>query len=414
MLGGLASVLVSASAPAQPAQPKVVVAWAGGLMEVRVGFDRAVDPEVAKLVVGQGITFGDGEKPGVVGRVGGDRGTLRVAAARLADEGRTLILVTDPHPREATYRLNLPVLNLPVEYNLGGVEVTTVTDGKKITTWWPTLDAADARKITKGSAEQDRLSGQTLKSEALTLQTLVSSSRGDVSLILDASHPFEVTFGTESAKSENSKAESHRAALKAEGTGEPIFVSVDFAGVQAIPTDVRAWINGKSLFPRSYVLSWAPPNLPAASASTIPPQLLTGGDPARGEVVFYGEQSKCATCHQIRGKGGVIGPDLTNLAGRDRSWVYQNIMEPSASIHPDYVSYTVTTKDGRIAMGVVRAEGADAVKVSGNDAKQTVIPRVEIEEIRPSSSSIMPVGLLGVIGDDNTRDLLAYLTAVRK
>jgi putative heme-binding domain-containing protein len=71
----------------------------------------------------------------------------------------------------------------------------------------------------------------------------------------------------------------------------------------------------------------------------------------------------------------------------------------------------VAMKDGRIAMGVVRAEGADAVKVSDIDAKQTIIPRADIEEIRPSSSSIMPVGLLGAIGEDSTRDLLAFLTA---
>ena len=67
-------------------------------------------------------------------------------------------------------------------------------------------------------------------------------------------------------------------------------------------------------------------------------------------------------------------------------------------------------KDGRVAMGVIRAEGEAALKVGDIDAKHTVIPRAEIEEIRPSASSIMPVGLLGAIGDERTRDLLAYLT----
>jgi hypothetical protein len=51
------------------------------------------------------------------------------------------------------------------------------------------------------------------------------------------------------------------------------------------------------------------------------------------------------------------------------------------------------------------------LKVGDIDAKQTVIPRVEVEEIRPSASSIMPVGLLGALGEEGTRDLLAYLTA---
>ena len=40
-------------------------------------------------------------------------GRLRIAAARLEDEGRTLVLATDPHPREATYLLNLPAVHGP-------------------------------------------------------------------------------------------------------------------------------------------------------------------------------------------------------------------------------------------------------------------------------------------------------------
>jgi putative heme-binding domain-containing protein len=382
-------------------------------MEVRVAFDRPVDPELAKRIVGQSIEFGEGEKPGSVGRAEGDRGSLRIAAAKLVDDGRTLVLVTDPHPREVTYRLTLPDSKVEISYDLGGVEVAIAEDGQKSSGWWPVLDPAEARKITSGSAEQDWTWSRTLKNGTLTLQTLVSVPRGDVKLTLDAFQPFEATFATESAKSTATKPESHRATLKTEATGEPIFLSLTFSDLKTIPASIRATIGEGSPARSAFVLPWAPPGPPAASPSPIPPQFLTGGDPARGEIAFYGEQAKCANCHQIRGKGGVVGPDLTSLAGRDRAWIYQNIIEPSASIHPNYVSYTVAMKDGRIAMGTVRAEGADAVKVSDIDAKQTVIPRAEIDEIRPSSSSIMPVGLLGVIGDDSTRDLLAYLTATK-
>jgi putative heme-binding domain-containing protein len=335
---------------------------------------------------------------------------LKIAAARLVDEGRTLVLVTDPHPRESTYRLTLPGLKTPVEYDLGGVEVVVVANGSKWSGWWPVLDPVEARRLTKGSAEHDRL-WSSRKQESLTLQTLVKAPIGNVKLDLDAPQTFEATFGTETAKSAASKPDGHRATLKTESTGEPVFLSLTFP---ELPKQLQSSIGGQPLARSSFVLPWAPPSPPSSTASTIPPQLLTGGDPARGEQVFFGEQSKCATCHQVRGKGGIIGPDLTSLAGRDRAWVYQNIIEPSASIHPNYVSHTVALKDGRIAMGVVRAEGLDAVKVSENDTKQTIIPRAEIEEIRPSSSSIMPVGLLGVIGDDNTRDLLAYLTAIHQ
>ena len=417
---GAFSAWASLAVGAEPA-PRVVVAWAVGPMEARVAFDRAVAPEVARRVVGEPIGFGEGEKPGVVGRPGGDRGALRVAAARLVDEGRTLVLVTDPHPREATYRLALPVVKAPgeagtgirieVSYDLGGVDVGLVRGGTKWSGWWPVLDPGLARQITAGSAEHDRAWLLTPTGGTLTLNTLVTAPKGDVSLDLDASSPFEATFGVETTKSVASKADAHRATLKGESTGEAIFLSLTLSiGAGATPR-LRAAIGPEPLPRSAFVLPWAPPTPSPAPPPAIPAELLTGGDPARGEAVFHGEQAKCANCHKVRGKGGVIGPDLSNLAGRDRAWVYQNIIEPSASIHPEYVSHTVAMKDGRIAMGVVRAEGADALKVGDIDAKQTIIPRAEVEEIRPSASSIMPVGLLGAIGEERTRDLLAYLTA---
>ena len=402
--------------------PKVVAAWAAGPMEARVAFDRAVDPEVARRVVGESVGFGEGEKPGgVAGRSGGDRGALRVAAARLVDEGRTLVLVTDPHPREATYRLALPGVKAPGEsgagasvevgYTLGGVEATFAQGPSKWSGWWPVLDPVAARQATAGSAQHERLLDLTSKPGKLTLQTLIASPKGDATLDLDASVPFEAAFGVETTRSIASKADAHRATLKAESTGEPIFFTMAMTTVAGNPPRVRASMGPGPLSREAFVLPWAPPAPSPAPPPTVPAELLTGGDPVRGEAVFLGEQSKCANCHRVRGKGGVIGPDLSNLAGRDRAWVYQNIIEPSASIHPEYVSHTVAMKDGRVAMGVVRAEGEDALKVSDIDAKQTVIPRAEIEEIRPSASSIMPVGLLGAIGEERTRDLLAYLTA---
>jgi putative heme-binding domain-containing protein len=426
MVLGLVCWLGTSLAGAAEPSRVTVAAWASGLMEVRVAFGRAVDPAVATQVVGELIGFGEGEKPGVAGRAGGDRGTLRIAAAKLVDDGRTLVLVTDPHPREATYRLEIPGVKAPgeagtgsrleVTYDLGGVEVSwSEKEGAKPawSGWWPVLDPILAKELTAASVEHARLWPLTLKPGLLTLRTLVNLPKGNVSLALDANAPFQATLGAESTKSVAAKPEAHGARVKAESTGEAIELLVTLTTGEAAPPRFRI-ASGSEVLPRSaFVLPWAPPTPSLASPSPIPAPLLTGGDAVRGEAVFFGEQSKCANCHQVRGKGGIIGPDLSSLAGRDRAWVYQNIVEPSASIHPNYVSYTVALKDGRVAMGVVRAEGADAIKVGDIDAKQTIIPRADIEEIRPSASSIMPVGLLGAIGEDRTRDLLAYLTALK-
>ncbi len=429
----LASGLFESPTPGAEPAPKAVAAWPSGPMEVRVGFDRALDPASAISAVGSLIGFGEPEKPGVPGRPGGNRGALRVAAARLEDGGRTLVLVTDPHPREATYALDLPGVKaagragpgfpLHKEYDLTGVEVTWAATGAKPawSGWWPTFDPARAKVALAGSAGHDRLWPLLAGPGKLTLRSFVVLPAGEATVTFDAASPFEANLGTESARSVAvAGAGGHRAALKVESTGEAAEVSVTLAtGEGGEPRLDLAAASAKDPTPRplprtAFSLPWAPPSLQPAPTVPAPAAILTGGDPVKGEAVFLGDQAKCANCHAVRGKGGAIGPDLTALAGRDRSWIYQNIIEPSASIHPDYVSYTVALKDGRISMGVVRAEGADALKVGDIDAKQTLIPRADVEEIRPSATSIMPVGLLGAIGEERTRDLLAYLTATPK
>jgi len=424
----VAVLLLSRWAPGADA-PREVAAWASGPMEVRVAFDRAVDPATARGIVGRPIGFDSG-RPGAERRA-----TIRIAASRLEDQGRTLIMVTDPHPRESRYTLTLPGLKasgeagpgtrLELAYDLGGVEVSWSAEGAAKpgwSGWWPAVDPVEARKLLAGSAEHDRLWPDLNKPGKLTLRTLVAFPAGVATVRLNAAMPFEASFGAETAKSTGFSTgahQSHDATLKAESTGEAAEFSVVLATGTQPKVEPRLRVSsitakdpaGRPIGRSALVLPWAPANPQPAAEAEVPATLLTGGDPVAGEAVFHGDQAKCATCHAVRGRGGAIGPDLSELAGRDRAWVYRNIAEPSASIHPEYVSFTVALKDGRIAMGVVRAEGADAIKVGDIDAKQTLIPRAEVEEIRPSASSIMPVGLLGAIGEDRTRDLIAFLTA---
>ena len=62
------------------------------------------------------------------------------------------------------------------------------------------------------------------------------------------------------------------------------------------------------------------PKKPAAPAVT--PQLIAQG------VKVYNANS-CGTCHKINGKGGPIGPDLTNVgSARDAKWLKVHIEDP--------------------------------------------------------------------------------------
>ena len=388
--------------------PRAVGAWAAGPLEARVTFDKPVAPEVAAAMVGTRIVFGDDVKAGdrhVVQNPGDPplggpkaeaRGSLRIAAARLIDGGRTLVLATDPHSRDATYALSLPApLSTDLAYNLRGIEAAGEGGKVEWSGWWPSFDRV-------------RLPETLAKSPGrLTLKTLLTLPKGKATIRVRASGAVEVALGNESAKAE---------------ADHPIEVSADVeAGV--IDLVLNLALDGKTPFalavtdgagrplnPSTLTLPWAPALPSRATPIAVPPELLAGGDPAKGAILFKGEQAKCATCHKVRGEGGEVGPDLSGLVHRDRAWVYRNLAEPSASIHPDYVPYTVLTKDGRVVAGIVRAEGADAIKVIDTEAKATIIAKSDIEELKPGTTSIMPVGLAGAVGESGMRDLLAFLT----
>lgn len=389
-------------------QPKVLAAWAVGPFESRMAFDRAVDSKFANGLVGREITF---REAGRTFDSLDDQGRLNVAAARLEDDGKTLVLTTDPHPRAGSYRLTLPG-DTPVGYDLSGVEAAWTADGGEPKSWtgsWPSFDTAEVGQSSGSVSDLARSLALLRRPGRLTLAGLVSLPKGPVRLTVQAADVADATFGGEEPQKSDDK--SGAALFVVESNGEPTLLT--FSVPTGADPKIQVLIAEGSKSPvvlnrAATVLPWVP-----QPAAPTPPQAipdLKGGDPARGAEVFANTESKCANCHKARGKGGDVGPNLDRLVGRDRADVYRDIAEPSAQIHPDYVPYTLALKDGRVLVGTVRADGADRLRVIDTEAKSTTVPRAELEEFRPSATSIMPVGLAGVIGEARMRDLVAFLT----
>ncbi|MBM3869299.1 MAG: c-type cytochrome, partial [Verrucomicrobia bacterium] len=130
------------------------------------------------------------------------------------------------------------------------------------------------------------------------------------------------------------------------------------------------------------------------------------GDAAKGRAHFL---ARCASCHQLKGEGGKVGPELT---GYDRSsldfWVL-NIVYPSLEIREGFGAYDVRLKDGTIANGILeRREGGEIVlrDLAGN---RTKIKEDQVASLIASPTSVMPEGLLAGMSDQELRDFFAYV-----
>lgn len=445
---------------ADPEHPQPAVVWSSGAREVRVEFDRPLDPErlrdsqrQIKLTAGQYARAGDRFEsiwPGyavVQTQKFARRYDIAVRSVQLTPDGRTLVLATDPHSAAMNYALTLPGMSRPaldevpsneiaqhaeidLDFDLCGCEATwTPTHGGPAWTGWlPHVDLEVSRAFTRGSAPHDALWLAMKESGTLTLRAQL-----DLSLLLhpavqpgsriDNPYPQEtvtVTFEStddlrlvspESNSSSPSKV-SFTLIPDADRT-VPLELQLTTSGADA-PLRVSFTTNEDSrprpLPLRRFLLPWAESSSDSLGKESLVVHVpeLEGGSWARGRALFFGEQANCSKCHAVHGRGGSLGPDLSNLIHRDYASVLRDITTPSLAINPDHLAYTVETKDGRILTGVIRSQG-DRLQVGNSEGKVTDIARSEVEAIAASSLSVMPEGIEKILGPEKMRDLLTFL-----
>ncbi|KLU02873.1 putative cytochrome c [Rhodopirellula islandica] len=139
---------------------------------------------------------------------------------------------------------------------------------------------------------------------------------------------------------------------------------------------------------------------------------LRGRTAEIGQKIF--EQATCASCHQVAGKGGQIGPALDEVVDKwkgDSREVLQEILHPSDRIDDKYAMHLVLTVDGQTFSGLLVEETDDVVKLLANaEAKEpTVIEQNEIEQMVKTSTSMMPKALLDQYTEDEIFELLNYI-----
>ncbi|VTR95429.1 membrane-bound dehydrogenase : Uncharacterized protein OS=Planctomyces maris DSM 8797 GN=PM8797T_16413 PE=4 SV=1: Ceramidase_alk: Cytochrom_C [Gemmata massiliana] len=136
--------------------------------------------------------------------------------------------------------------------------------------------------------------------------------------------------------------------------------------------------------------------------------LALKGDKTRGKAVFA---KSCSACHVLEGVGSAVGPDLAALANKSPLYLLSEILDPNRNLDSRYSEYKAVTKDDRTVSGILAVETATSVTLRGQQAKEEVILRSEIQELRGTSKSLMPEGLEKDVAKQDMADLIAYLTA---
>ncbi len=137
----------------------------------------------------------------------------------------------------------------------------------------------------------------------------------------------------------------------------------------------------------------------------LSPGVLAAADKGKGRMTF---QNVCATCHQLYGSGGAIGPDLTGSGRSDLDYLLENILDPSAVVSADYQLSVLSLKDGRVLTGMIRGRTEKVVTLQTMASAES-IPADQIAKSEIIPMSLMPEGLALAMQPDQFRDLIAYL-----
>ncbi|MFI4876456.1 MAG: PVC-type heme-binding CxxCH protein [Blastopirellula sp. JB062] len=137
---------------------------------------------------------------------------------------------------------------------------------------------------------------------------------------------------------------------------------------------------------------------------------LPAGEPTRGERLFRSPKLACDKCHQISGKGGQVGPDLTTIGrSRGRRDLLEAILYPNATFARGFAPYLVMTDEGKLHSGIILGENQDELHLGVDKDKSVRIANDRIEAIRASDVSIMPPDFHQAMSQQELADLIAYL-----
>ena len=142
------------------------------------------------------------------------------------------------------------------------------------------------------------------------------------------------------------------------------------------------------------------------------PSGIVGRDPkgnfAEGKKVF---QTVCATCHKLFDEGNMIGPDLTGADRKNTDYLLTQIVDPSAYIRPEFVAYQAHLQADTVIDGLMVESSASTVTLLDRNNERHVLARTQISELKESTVSLMPEGLLEALPPEGVMNLFAYLQA---
>ncbi|MAS79303.1 MAG: hypothetical protein CMI25_02680 [Opitutae bacterium] len=171
------------------------------------------------------------------------------------------------------------------------------------------------------------------------------------------------------------------------------------------PGEVVLGGNGSG---RSMYLAFASKGKVGQTTMAATKQRLGSADPKRGEEIFFG-RGTCFACHQVKGRGVVVGPDLAGIGKRrEPHYLIESILNPDAYIVEGYQQTSLKTKDGRTLFGMILEETAISLNLVLLTGEQITVPVEDLKNRSDAKHSGMPSSFVYSLSPQDVADLTAW------
>jgi PQQ-dependent dehydrogenase (methanol/ethanol family) len=143
------------------------------------------------------------------------------------------------------------------------------------------------------------------------------------------------------------------------------------------------------------------------------------GDALAGEKLFYGKAA-CSDCHEVNGRGNIVGPDLSAAGESPAQSLRQKILDPGTSTRPNERGQrrnakvlVVKTIKGQEIRGLWRNEDSYSLHMIDRSGKLHLLDKQHLAEQAYESKSLMPDDYGRRLTEAEIQNLVAYLKTLK-
>jgi putative heme-binding domain-containing protein len=148
------------------------------------------------------------------------------------------------------------------------------------------------------------------------------------------------------------------------------------------------------------------------SLATTGRSVSAAGDVTRGRALFEGKGG-CAGCHRVQGRGGRMGPDLSDIGALRRTVELEtSLVTPDAEVLPANRQYRVVTRRGEAITGRIMNLDTFSVQLLDGRDQLRYFSRGDLKEADFVAKSPMP-SAQGKLSAQEIVDVISYLGSLK-